>query len=339
MSQLSRIYPVARFFLPAVLTVVFPAKCMAHVKWFTESADIVAIPSFTRLEILSAASLLLLCVVAAKLLHQQLLRRGGIFTAPVSETVVPLRVAQYLLSIYFLGCALSGIVLAPHISAAAPVVYLCVGLQAVVSVLFLLNRLREVTALLMIILFVAAGLTNTTFFMEYLLFAGIAWLIYFNKRVPDESLMMVLRCSLGASLIALALMEKLLHPELAMNVLQQFPLNFMQQLGIPFSDLWFVLAAGMVELLIGLLFVMGLLVRTTTLVLLILMVASNSYFVIIDNHPLAMMELVGHLPVFAVGILMIFYSSNIVATKVEEDNDAVAAPRVAESTFSVESSR
>jgi uncharacterized membrane protein YphA (DoxX/SURF4 family) len=119
-----------------------------------------------------------------------------------------------------------------------------------------------------------------------------------------------LRVTLGISLIALALTEKLLQPELAFNVLAQHPLNFMQHLGFNFSDSWFVLGAGMVELFIGLLFVLGLMVRTTTLVILGLMIASNAYFFWIDNYPLAMMELIGHLPVFASGVLLLFYYSN-----------------------------
>ena len=96
-----------------------------------------------------------------------------------------------------------------------------------------------------------------------------------------------------------------------MNVLQQYPLNFMAHLGVPFSDKWFVLAAGMVELLIGLLLMLGWLVRTTILVLLALMIASNSYFVMVENHALALMEFIGHLPVFAAGILLLCYSSTV----------------------------
>jgi hypothetical protein len=31
----------------------------------------------------------------------------------------------------------------------------------------------------------------------------------------------------------------------------------------------------------------------------------------VGNHPLAIMELIGHLPVFAAGILLVFYSGNL----------------------------
>lgn len=302
---------MAGFFLPTVIGVVLPLQCFAHVKWFAEPSDLVEVPTFSRMEIVAALTLLMLGAVIARLLHQKVVARGGLWCSPLSETTRPLGVSHYLLSIYFLGCALSGFILAPHITAAPAIIYLCVAAQSVVSVLLLLNRFRELTALLILGLFIIAGVTDTTFLAEYLLLMGIAWVIYFSKQIPELNVIVVLRWSLGLSLIALALMEKLLQPELAVNVLNQYPLNFMRHLGIPFSDLWFVLAAGTVELLIGVLFLFGWLVRTTTLVLLALMIASNSYFLMVGNHPLAIMELIGHLPVFAAGILLVFYSGNL----------------------------
>lgn len=299
--------------MPTVLCAAFSVNCFAHVKWFAEPEAVQVVLDFSYTEILAASVLLAISLTVAAWLNIQGLRRGGVYCSRLTEGVQPLRVACVLLSIYFLGCAVSGFILAPHITAAPGVTYLCLGLQSLISVLLLINRAHEWIAGLMLAVFMVAGINDATFFLEYLLLAGLACLIYFSRHAPPPHLLMVLRVALGVSLVCLAFMEKLLQPQLAINVLQQFPLNFMSYLGLPFSDLWFVLAAGIVELLVGLLLILGWLVRTTILVLLGLMVASNAYFFAAGNNALAMMELVGHLPVFAAGITLIFYHCREVA--------------------------
>ena len=311
MSPFSRSRAVARFFLPAVLFALFSDGAHAHVKWFSEPTAAVSDAGFTHSEIIAALLLLLILLAVARWLNAQVAKRGAAYCAPWFHDTKPLGYAFLLLSIYFLGCAFSGFILAPHIAATKGVTALCIGLQATVSILLLLNRAQVFMAGLISSLFVVASVADVTFLLEYVLLLGLAWLVYSTQRIPNEPTMMILRSALGISLVGLALTEKLLQPELAMNVLQQYPLNFMAHLGVPFSDKWFVLAAGMVELLIGLLLMLGWLVRTTILVLLALMIASNSYFVMVENHELALMEFIGHLPVFAAGILLLCYSSTV----------------------------
>ncbi len=311
MSPFSRSRAVARFFLPAVLFALFSDGAHAHVKWFSEPTVAATDPGFTHSEIITALLLLLILLAVARWLNAQALKHSDTCCASWRHDSKPLGYAFLLLSIYFLGCTFSGFILAPHIAATKGMTALCIGLQAMVSILLLLNRAQAFIAGLILSLFVVAGLADVTFLLEYLLLLGLAWLVYSTQQTPNEQTMMILRGALGISLVGLALTEKLLQPELAMNVLQQYPLNFMAHVGIPFSDKWFVLAAGMVELSVGLLLMLGWLVRTTMLVLLALMVVSNSYFVMIDNHALALMELIGHLPVFAAGILLLCYSSTI----------------------------
>ena len=311
MSPFSRSRAVARFFLPPVLFALFSGGAHAHVKWFSEPTAAVSDAGFTHSEIITALLLLLISLAIARWLNAQVLKRSDTYCGRWCRDSKPLGYAFLLLSIYFLGCAFSGFILAPHVAATKGITALCIGLQATVSILLLLNRAQAFMAGLILTLFVVASVADVTFLLEYLLLLGLAWLVYSTQRIPNEQTMMILRSALGISLVGLALTEKLLQPELAMNVLQQYPLNFMAHLGVPFSDKWFVLAAGMVELSIGLLLVLGWLVRTTILVLLALMIASNSYFVMIDNHALALMEFIGHLPAFAAGILLLCYSSTV----------------------------
>ncbi len=77
----------------------------------------------------------------------------------------------------------------------------------------------------------------------------------------------------------------------------------------------FVYSAGLVELLIGLVLLMGWVSRLTVMVLFIFMIATNSYFFAIGEHYMAWVELIGHLPIFACGILLLFYQPAPVARK------------------------
>lgn len=298
---------VVRGLFAALLGLVFPMSAVAHVKWFTKPESDHFVHSFTRAEIGISLVLLMSGVIVAKYLSSFCLKRSGIWSAQMTLSVLPLRVSQYLLVFYLLGCVFAGNLLVPHIEADTFIVYVGLILQCIVAVALVLKRYSGFAAFSLYLLFLVVGLIEHSFLLEYILLAGIAWIIFSGQKVPNEISITILRITLGISLIALALTEKLLQPELAFSVLLQHPLNFMQHLGFDFSDSWFVLGAGMVELFIGLLFVLGLMVRTTTLVILGLMIASNSYFFWIDNYTLAMMELIGHLPVFAVGILLLCY--------------------------------
>ena len=303
---------IQRFSVVGVLlSVIFgigtPLNVYAHVKWFTEPEANHFVHSFTRLEVGVSIALLLVGIVVAKFLSMYCVQQGGLMSARITDKFIPLRIFQYVIAIYLAGCAWSGNLLVPHVGANQWIVYFGVAIQFLIAALLFLGYKLALAALLLCLMFALVCVLDQSFLAEYLLLAGIAAIIYAGHKVPGDFAIKLLRIVLGISLIALALTEKLLQPELALNVLAQHSLNFMTHLGIGFSDSWFVLGAGMVELFIGLLFVLGLMVRTTTLVILGLMVASNFYFFWIGNYPLAMMEFIGHLPVFAAGILLLFY--------------------------------
>ena len=64
-----------------------------------------------------------------------------------------------------------------------------------------------------------------------------------------------LRIGTGISLATLAFTEKLWNLPLGLAFLERYPVNFMPSLGIPMDDRTFLLAAGTVELLAGLLLI------------------------------------------------------------------------------------
>jgi len=107
-----------------------------------------------------------------------------------------------------------------------------------------------------------------------------------------------LRIMAGASLVIVACHEKLLNPALSTAFLAGHHWNFMQQLGLDwFDDRLFVLSAGMVELLIGVLLMLGWCQRTTAVVL--------AGFMTITAIILGPSEVIGHLPFVAIALAII----------------------------------
>lgn len=107
----------------------------------------------------------------------------------------------------------------------------------------------------------------------------------------DRYALPLLRLGLALSLIFSALLFKIFMPQYGLEFVAMHPVNFVQGLGIPwFSDALFVLAAALVELLLGLLLFFNILPRLVAGILLIVF----SLGVV----SLGVMELLGHLPFF-----------------------------------------
>ena len=95
----------------------------------------------------------------------------------------------------------------------------------------------------------------------------------------------------GVALIVVAFVEKLANPQLALTFLADNPqLNVAQQIGLGMSDLEFIRAAGVIEVLFGLLLISGALPQVCVIVAGIPFNATLWFF--------GATELVGHLPVY-----------------------------------------
>lgn len=110
-----------------------------------------------------------------------------------------------------------------------------------------------------------------------------------------------LRLGTGLTLMVLGLSEKIFAPEFGMNFLAQHDWNFMQQLGFNYSNYLFTLSAGSVELLLGLIFVLGVVTRLNALIVAVI------FF--IPLFILGPIELAGHLPHFAAVVLLLLFGS------------------------------
>ena len=114
---------------------------------------------------------------------------------------------------------------------------------------------------------------------------------------------LALRVAAGAALIIVALYEKLINPELALDFLAEHPdLQLAHQLGLPLSDLEFVRIAGAIEVLFGLLLISGALPQAIVLIAGIPFNATLWFF--------GINELVGHLPVYGAMLVMLVFGSH-----------------------------
>ncbi len=111
----------------------------------------------------------------------------------------------------------------------------------------------------------------------------------------------ILRIGTGLTLMILGLSEKILAPEYGINFLAHYNWNFMELLGYPYSDYLFTLSAGSVELLFGLIFVLGVVTRFNALV--VATVFSIPLFI------LGPIELAGHLPHFMAILLLLLFGN------------------------------
>lgn len=113
---------------------------------------------------------------------------------------------------------------------------------------------------------------------------------------------LVLRLGAGLALIVLAFSEKLLVPDLAAELLVEFPeVDVFRILGVAVAPETYVLIAGLTELLFGLLLISGAAPQAAVLAA---GVPFNLTLLVFDRY-----ELIGHLPVYGVLLALLVYGS------------------------------
>jgi hypothetical protein len=124
------------------------------------------------------------------------------------------------------------------------------------------------------------------------------------RGVRDFSIAIFLfRVAAGLALILVAGYEKLFNPELALEFLDKYPhLQVAQLLGLPLSDIQFIRAAGVVEVLFGLLLISGALPQVIILIAGVPFTATLFVF--------GINELVGHLPIYAAMFTIFVFGSH-----------------------------
>jgi len=210
--------------------------------------------------------------------------------------------------------AYDGALVAPHLKAADSFGLFLVYLQAGIGLLLLSNHFLHYAALLLLMLFAGMlfqfGLQAS---LEYVNIVGIGLFLLFNYFPFDnmrQSLkpysVDMLRISTGLSLVILGFSEKLFGVALGHAFIGDHPWNFMPLLGMDwFDDRLFILSAGVMEVVFGLILILGVVIRLTMLVVAGLMLGSNVVFLLQNNNDAALIELIGHLPIIATALILL----------------------------------
>lgn len=112
----------------------------------------------------------------------------------------------------------------------------------------------------------------------------------------------IVRVGVGLTLIVLAIHNKLIDPNMALTFLDEHDLNFMADLGFTgFTNLHFVLAAGVAELTLGILLVAGVATRFVA--------AALIGFFLSTLIILGPIELFGHLTLMGIAFLLVRHGS------------------------------
>ncbi len=284
----------------------------AHVNWFVESdAEPLANFSVTDPVFLSW------CVLALMMVLFSIWLDGKLPTLRVAQSKLRhdfMEILRVFTGMSFLLTAYEGALVAPHKVVDGSFGLLLVVMQAVIGIMLIANRWIKTAALLMLVLHAGVALKFGIFpALEYAIIIGIAFFLLLNS-IEDEAWRDVLkpysvdalRIWTGISLLTLAVGEKLAPSALGQVFLAQYQWNFLQALGFTFfDDRLFVLSAGMVEAVIGIVLILGTTVRLAVLALSVMMAVSNIVFIAQGNNEAALVEFIGHMPIIGVALLLL----------------------------------
>lgn len=299
--------------------ILFSSPSFAHVRWFLPiEGEIYSI--FTPYGLFDTP-VLIWCALALGII---LLSIGLDSKLPVLPLLKNVR-QEYLMYLLKLCTGLSllmstysGVIFAPHLQASAGAGDFLVIIQAVVGLLFIINFHIFAATILLCILFLGVMLLYGIIpAMEYLNILGIACCLHlfhfhplkYRTHLKAYSIAS-LRILTGIAVITLGFSEKLLNPQLGEFFVSAYQWNFMANLGLTdFTDQLFVFSAGVMEVVFGIILVLGTTTRINILVVSVFMLASNITFLASKEYSEALTEIFGHLPIIASAMILIFFGS------------------------------
>lgn len=290
----------------------------AHVRWFVDSNSTVEnfqAYSITDLEVLIWIAITLVLIGVSVVLDLMLPNVRIVASKTRHDFIEILRIFT---GMSLLLTAYEGAIIAPHLIAYGAFGTKLVFLQAVIGILLIANRFVRHAAILLIILHLGLAIQfGILSALEYIITIGIAVFLLINN-LPTAALrerfkpysVDTLRIFAGVSLITLGLSEKLLGAIMAESFLAAYPWNFLPALGFDFfTDRLFVLSAGFIEVVFGIILVLGTTTRLNVLALSVVLLSSNILFIIDGNNEAALVEFVGHMPVIGVALVLLLLGS------------------------------
>ncbi len=303
--------------LATLFTIIFSfTSAFAHVRWFTETDN----PNLTNYPIYSFTDpeVLIWIAIGIFLIGASIILDGKLPAIPIVKSKIRRDILESLrifTGMSFLLTAYGGALLAPHMEAYGGFGTTLVFLQALIGILLISNNFIHQTAFMMLILFIGVIVQfGLIFALEYSNVIGIALFFLFN-HLPNKKLQErykpysvdILRIFTGIALVTLGVTEKLSGAALGQAFLTKYTWNFMNTLGFDFfTDQLFVLSAGMMEVIMGTILILGTTTRLNILVISIFMLVSNIVFLLVNQNENALMELVGHMPIIASAVIFLF---------------------------------
>ncbi len=309
--------------LPLIIGLVgglFSTTSHAHVKWFVDT-ETAAIAGFQAYSFFDAPVLFwlvagIIIIAIAIFLDTKLVVPKAVDTI-VSNTKNRhdvMEILRVFTGISFLLTSYNGSLIAPHLVATDGLGLTLVFIQALIGIILMSNRFIEYAAALMVIVLLSMitkfGALSV---LEYINVLGIALFLLFNNFSSRKLLerykpysVDALRILTGLALIVLGLSEKIYGAVYGQEFLQSYAWNFMPFFGFEsFSDRLFVLSVGAVEIILGIIIMLGVITRITTITIAGFMLTSNLVFILQGESENALTELVGHLPIIGTALVFI----------------------------------
>lgn len=302
-----------------LLGAIVPSLAFAHVKWFARE-EVVA-PAYK----LTDPYVIIAIIAAVAIIGLGIFLEKKLSVPHKLDRVIQkwapgvLSIASIGFGLAFIIFALKGFIFAPNLPAAGNIGTLMLVIEFVAGLLILLGFYERIGGLLVLVLFMLGvnqyGGIEMLDTLEMVGFALYVIIIGRPKwKMRDWNFMHslshrlhkyglpILRVGTGLNLIVLGFTEKILSPSLTNNFLSNYNWNFMQGLGFEgFTNYYFGFYAGVVEVLFGVFFLLGLVTRTTTIAL--------AVFLVTTLYLLGPIELIGHLPHFSIAIALFILGS------------------------------
>ncbi len=300
-------FALATFFLPVVT--------FAHVKWFAVEEAPVRPYEFTDTPVIIATVLALIITSIGFYLDKKLKIPYWFKNFITRWSPHTLTLASMGFGLAFIIFSYNGFIFAPNLVPQGLIAGPLILLQALAGVMILLGLYERVGGALILLLFALSvsqfGGVEMLDTLEMVGFAIYAIIVGRPKwKIADTNIFQtlthhihdygvpILRVATGLNLIILGFSEKILTPSLTANFLSSHHWNFMQMLGFEqFTNYWFAFSAGATEALFGLLLVLGVVTRLTTITL--------AVFLVTTLFLLGPVELIGHIPHFSIAIVLL----------------------------------
>lgn len=296
-----------------------PSLAMAHVKWFAEEENFVPKYNISDSHIIIAIIIGLVIIGLGIYLEKKLHVPHKLEKTIQKWAPGVLSIASIGFGLAFIIFAFKGFIFAPNLPAVGNMGALMLSIELIAGILILLGFYERIGGLLILVLFFLGihqyggiemlDTLEMVGFVIYIIIIGRPkWQIkdwnfvhHLTHKIHRYGLP-ILRVGTGLNLIVLGFTEKILNPSLTDNFLSHYNWNFMQNLGFHnFTNYYFGFSAGVVEVLFGVFFLLGLVTRTTTIAL--------AVFLVTTLYLLGPIELIGHLPHFSIAIVLLVLGS------------------------------